>query len=90
VHLAYLVFIYPIQSLLSLAFGLYVSMTGNYGASLILLSLTVTGLTAPLYYLAERWKLAGGRGEGADGPRRLEHQEKLYRPEALLPYPERA
>jgi hypothetical protein len=58
VHLAYLVFIYPIQSLLSLAFGLYVSMTGNYGASLILLSLTVTGLTAPLYYLAERWKLA--------------------------------
>lgn len=57
-HLAYLVFIYPIQSLLSLAFGLYVSLTGNYGTSLILLSLTVTGLTAPLYYLAERWKLA--------------------------------
>jgi YidC/Oxa1 family membrane protein insertase len=52
----YLVFIRPIELLLGFLFSAFYSLTANYGISLILLSVSVTLITAPLYYLAERWK----------------------------------
>jgi membrane protein insertase Oxa1/YidC/SpoIIIJ len=52
----YLVFVRPIELLLGFLFGFYYRLSGNYGVSLILLSVSVTLLTAPLYYLAEKWK----------------------------------
>lgn len=51
------VFVRPIEALLSFLFAAFVGVTGSYGAALILLSVAVTVLTLPLYYLAERWKL---------------------------------
>jgi membrane protein insertase Oxa1/YidC/SpoIIIJ len=56
VNLLYLIFIAPIEALLAFLFSIYTGTTRNYGISLILMSLSVTLLTAPLYYLAERWK----------------------------------
>lgn len=54
----YLAFVRPIELLLGLVFGLWLKLSGNPGVSLLLMSLSVTLLTAPLYYLAERWKAA--------------------------------
>ncbi len=51
-----LVFVDPIILLLRFRFSEFHAVTGNYGVSLILMSLTVTLLTSPLYYLAERWR----------------------------------
>ena len=52
----YLIFIKPIETVLSLLFGAYVGLTGSYGISIILLSLSVTVIMFPLYYIAEVWK----------------------------------
>jgi len=56
VNYVYIVFVKPIELLLGLFFGAYYRATGDYGLSLFLLSVSVTLLTAPLYYLAEKWK----------------------------------
>jgi membrane protein insertase Oxa1/YidC/SpoIIIJ len=52
----YLIVVRPIELLLGFLFSAFHALTGDYGISLLLLSLSVTLLTAPLYYLAERWK----------------------------------
>lgn len=52
----YLVLIRPIELLFGFFFGAFYRLTGDYGLSLIMLSVAMTALTAPLYYLAERWK----------------------------------
>ncbi|MCX7025252.1 MAG: YidC/Oxa1 family membrane protein insertase [Spirochaetes bacterium] len=57
-NILYLCFVRPIELLLGFLFGRYFALSGHYGISLVLLSLSVTLLTAPLYYLAERWKRA--------------------------------
>jgi hypothetical protein len=54
----YLVAVKPVELLLGFLFGLWQRMTGDPGTSLLLMSLSVTLLTAPLYYLSERWKAA--------------------------------
>ena len=55
-RLLYLIFIKPIETVLSFLFSTYVSFTGSYGISIILLSLSVTMIMFPLYYIAEVWK----------------------------------
>ncbi len=52
----YLIFIKPIETVLSFLFSTYVSLTGSYGISIILLSLSVTVIMFPLFYIAEVWK----------------------------------
>ncbi len=52
----YLIFIKPIETVLSFLFGAYVGLTGSCGISIILLSLSVTVMMFPLYYIAEVWK----------------------------------
>jgi len=56
VRYAYLALIRPIELLLGWLFESFFRASGDYGLSLLLLSCSVTLLTAPLYYLAERWK----------------------------------
>ena len=51
-----LIFVDPIILLLRFLFTESYGFTQNYGLSLILMSLAVTLLTAPLYYLAEHWR----------------------------------
>lgn len=51
-----LIFVDPIILLLRFLFTASYGFTQNYGISLILMSLAVTLLTAPLYYLAEHWR----------------------------------
>ncbi len=51
-----LVFVDPIILLLKFLFTEFHSVTRDYGVSLVLMSLSVTLLTAPLYYLAEHWR----------------------------------
>ncbi|MEL3901416.1 MAG: preprotein translocase YidC, partial [Treponema phagedenis] len=46
----------PFVILIQTVFQASYTLCGNYGTALILLSLFITGITAPLYYLAEKWK----------------------------------
>ena len=48
--------LYPFVVLIQTVFTYSYNICGNYGIALILLSLFITAITAPLYYLAERWK----------------------------------
>ena len=50
------VLLYPFVVLIQTVFNYSYKMSNNYGISLILLSLFITVITAPLYYLAEKWK----------------------------------
>ena len=50
------VFVKPIELLLGSLFVLFANATASHGVALLLLSLAVTLITAPLYYLAEKWK----------------------------------
>lgn len=52
----YLIFIKPIETVLGFLFHAYVALTGSYGLSIILLSLSVTVIMFPLFYIAEVWK----------------------------------
>ena len=52
----YLLIIRPIEIVLSFLFRTYVGLTGNYGLSIIMLSLSVTIIMFPLFYIAEVWK----------------------------------
>jgi membrane protein insertase Oxa1/YidC/SpoIIIJ len=52
----YTVFIKPIELFLALVFENLVKAGAGYGPALLLLSLVVTIVTAPLYYLAEKWR----------------------------------
>ena len=54
--LIYFLIIKPIETVLGFLFGTYVCLTGSYGASIILLSLSVTIIMFPLFYIAEVWK----------------------------------
>ncbi|MCQ2603501.1 MAG: YidC/Oxa1 family membrane protein insertase [Spirochaetia bacterium] len=73
----YLIIIRPIETVLSFLFCSYVKLTGNFGVSIILLSLSVTIIMFPLFYIAEVWK----RKEQAVEKRmkrRLDHIKKYY------------
>lgn len=48
--------LYPFIVLIETVFNYSYRVSGNYGAALILLSFFITTITAPLYYLAEKWK----------------------------------
>lgn len=48
--------LFPFKILISSVFDLCYRMTGNYGASLLLVSFFITAVTAPLYLLADKWK----------------------------------
>ncbi len=50
------IILYPFELLLSAIFSFLFSFTDSYGISLILLSFFITIITAPLYYLAEKWR----------------------------------
>ena len=47
---------YPIEFLLSKVFELSYKITSNYGYALILMSVVITIITTPLYFLADIWK----------------------------------
>ena len=55
-NIVYFLIIKPIETVLSFLFGTYVRLTGSYGLSIILLSLSVTIIMFPLFYIAEVWK----------------------------------
>ena len=55
-NIIYFLIIKPIETVLSFLFGTYVGLTGSYGLSIILLSLSVTIIMFPLFYIAEVWK----------------------------------
>ena len=48
--------LYPFIILIETVLNYSYRVSGNYGAALILLSFFITTITAPLYYLAEKWK----------------------------------
>jgi len=73
----YFLIIRPIELILGFLFKTYVALTGNYGLSVILLSLSVTIIMFPLFYIAEVWK----RREQAVEKRmkrRLDYIKKYY------------
>ena len=55
-NIIYLLIIKPIETVLGFLFRTYVGLTGSYGLSIILLSLSVTIIMFPLFYIAEVWK----------------------------------
>ena len=55
-NIIYLLIIKPIETVLGFLFRTYVHLTGSYGLSIILLSLSVTIIMFPLFYIAEVWK----------------------------------
>jgi YidC/Oxa1 family membrane protein insertase len=55
-NIIYLLIIKPIETVLGFLFRTYVQLTGSYGISIILLSLSVTIIMFPLFYIAEVWK----------------------------------
>ena len=55
-NIIYLLIIKPIETVLAFLFRTYVQLTGSYGLSIILLSLSVTIIMFPLFYIAEVWK----------------------------------
>lgn len=55
-HILYMIFIYPLESLMQFLLEWFHHITFNYGISIILLSITINILILPLYYLAEKWK----------------------------------
>lgn len=54
----HLVLLGPFEFLIRSVLVLAWKITANYGFSIIIVSFFITGITAPLYYLAERWKMA--------------------------------
>ena len=54
--LIYFLIIKPIEAVLGFLFSTYVHLTGSYGLSIMLLSLSVTIIMFPLFYIAEVWK----------------------------------
>ncbi len=48
----------PFELLLSGVFTLAVGLTGNYGISLLIMSVVITLLTTPIYLLADKWSAA--------------------------------
>ena len=55
-NIIYILIIKPIEAVLGFLFRAYVGLTGSYGLSIILLSLSVTIIMFPLFYIAEVWK----------------------------------
>jgi len=55
-NILYFLIIKPIETVLSFLFSTYVDLTGSSGLSIILLSLSVTIIMFPLFYIAEVWK----------------------------------
>ena len=55
-NIIYFLIIKPIEAVLGFLFRTYVHLTGSYGFSIILLSLSVTIIMFPLFYIAEVWK----------------------------------
>ena len=52
----YTLFIQPLESLMAWLYASFYALTGNYGFSIILLSLTVNTILLPLYAIADRLK----------------------------------
>jgi YidC/Oxa1 family membrane protein insertase len=52
----YTLFIQPLESLMAWLYASFYNLTGNYGLSIILLSLTVNTILLPLYAIADRLK----------------------------------
>lgn len=52
----YAVFIKPLELFIGFVFGLLLETGMGYGPALLFLSLVVTAVTGPFYYLAEKWK----------------------------------
>ena len=52
----YTLFIQPLESLMAWFYASFYNLTGNYGLSIILLSLTVNTILLPLYAIANRFK----------------------------------
>ena len=55
-NIVYFLIIKPIETVLGFLFRIYVHLSGSYGLSIILLSLSVTIIMFPLFYIAEVWK----------------------------------
>ena len=55
-NILYFLIIKPIEAVLGFLFSTYVHLTGSYGLSIMLLSLSVTIIMFPLFYIAEVWK----------------------------------
>ena len=52
----YKLFILPLESLMAWLYASFYALTGNYGLSIILLSLTINTILLPLYAIADRFK----------------------------------
>ena len=76
-NIIYLLIIKPIETVLGFLFRSYVSLTDNYGLSIILLSLSVTIIMFPLFYIAEVWKRKEQEVEKRM-KRRLSYIKKYY------------
>ena len=55
-HFLYLFFIFPLESGMKFVLTEAFNFTGNYGYSIIVMSLAVNIVLLPLYYLAETWQ----------------------------------
>ncbi len=55
-NLLYAIFIKPLEVFIGFVFGLLTGTGMGYGPALMALSLVVTAVTGPFYYLAEKWK----------------------------------
>ena len=57
-QLLYEIIIAPLEKFLGFCLAMFYGFVGDYGISLILLSIVVNIILIPLYYLADKWKTA--------------------------------
>lgn len=69
-NILYTIFIFPLESGMKFVFEHSYSLTGNYGVSIVFMSLAVNIVLLPLYYLAERW-------QGAERKKQMEMKPEL-------------
>ncbi|MCV6608593.1 MAG: membrane protein insertase YidC, partial [Campylobacterales bacterium] len=55
-NILYTIFILPLETLMSFILEQSYALIGDYGTSIIVLSIVVNILLLPLYYMAEKWK----------------------------------
>src|SRR5688572_3976899 len=60
-HILYVTFISPLEAVMRLVLERAYDFTGNYGATILLLSVAVNMILLPLYHLAESWQEAERR-----------------------------
>lgn len=83
-NILYQIFIAPLEAGMQVVLAASHAATGDYGASLFLLSLCVNLAILPLYHLAERWQQAERRVQNRLQPKLREFRQAFSSEERFM------